>query len=129
MAPIKMIDSHAHLNDPRFAEDLDDVIGRAEAAGVQTIINIGYDLESSRRAVELTEQYTGLWAVVGLHPHDARLWTEEVRDALAELAQHPKVVAIGEVGLDYHYDNSPRDKQREVFGLQLTLAVSWVCPL
>ncbi|HHY16003.1 MAG TPA: TatD family hydrolase [Firmicutes bacterium] len=117
-----MIDSHAHLNDPRFAEDLDDVIGRAEAAGVQTIINIGYDLESSRRAVELTEQYTGLWAVVGLHPHDARLWTEEVRDALAELAQHPKVVAIGEVGLDYHYDNSPRDKQREVFGLQLTLA-------
>ncbi len=122
MPAVKMIDSHAHLNDPRFAKDLDEVIERARIAGVHTIINIGYDLESSRRAVALAEQYTGLWAVVGLHPHDARLWTDKMRNAFVELAQHSKVVAIGEIGLDYHYDNSARDRQREVFKLQLALA-------
>lgn len=122
MAHVKMIDSHAHLNDPRFAEDLDEVIARAKEAGVHTITNIGYDLASSRRAVALAEQYTGFWAVVGLHPHDARLWNEGMLRAFTELAQHPRVVAIGEIGLDYHYDNSPRDKQREVFRAQLALA-------
>lgn len=119
---VGMIDSHAHLNDPRFKDDVDEVIGRAKDAGVQTIINVGYDLESSRLAVRLAEQYTGFWAVVGLHPHDARLWDKGMMHAFVELAQHPKVVAIGETGLDYHYDNSPRERQREVFRTQLTLA-------
>ncbi|NMB20889.1 MAG: TatD family hydrolase [Firmicutes bacterium] len=116
-----MIDSHAHLNDPAFADDLDEVVARAEAAGVKTIINVGYDLTSSRRAIALSERYPTLWAVVGLHPHDAKFWTEELWDTIIELASHPKVLAIGEAGLDYHYDNSPRDVQRAVFREQLAL--------
>lgn len=122
MTRVAMIDSHAHLNDPRFRDDVGEVIERAKAAGVHTIINVGYDLASSQRAVELAEQYSGLWAVIGLHPHDSRLWNEEMLLAFTKLAGHPRVVAIGETGLDYHYDNSPRDKQREVFRKQLTLA-------
>lgn len=116
-----MIDSHAHLNDPAFHEDLAEVISRAEAEGVETIINVGYDLVSSRLAVTLAERFSGLWAVVGLHPHDARFWAEDLRDSITALTRHPKVLAIGEVGLDYHYDHSPRDVQRHVFREQLAL--------
>lgn len=117
-----LIDSHAHLNDPVFESELADVISRAKGAGVHTIINVGYDLKSSLRALELAESHPGLWAVIGLHPHDAKLWTAELCDTLAELTRHRKVVAIGEAGLDYYYDNSPRDKQRGVFREQLALA-------
>lgn len=117
-----MIDSHAHLNDPAFASDLAEAVARAKDVGVHTVINVGYDLPSSRRAVELTNAYPGLWAVVGVHPHDAKTWSPQVRAAIKELAKHPKVVAIGEAGLDYYYDNSPRDQQREVFREQLSLA-------
>ena len=85
-----MIDSHAHLNDPAFRGDLAEVLARASDSGVQAMINVGYDLESSRHAVELANQYSHLWAVVGLHPHDAKLWTEELGDALQELVKHPK---------------------------------------
>lgn len=120
--PVCLIDSHAHLNDRRFTSDAAEVIRRAAGAGVKTIINIGYDLPSSEAAVELAEKHSGLWAVVGVHPHDAKTWTPEIRARLKELAQHPKVVALGEMGLDYHYDNSPRDQQREVFREQLALA-------
>ena len=124
-----MIDSHAHLNDPAFEDDLADVISRAEAQGVDAIINVGYDLMSSNVAVELAERFPGLWAVVGLHPHDAKLWTEELCDAIKELTQHPKVLAIGEVGLDYHYDYSPRDVQRHVFREQLALSLELDLPV
>ncbi len=124
-----MIDSHAHLNDPAFEQDLAEVIARAKDAGVDMIINVGYDLTSSRLAVELTESFPGLWAVVGLHPHDAKLWTKESRDRLKEMANHPKVVAIGEAGLDYHYDHSPRDVQRYVFREQLALARELAMPV
>lgn len=124
-----MIDSHAHLNDPAFAEDLAEVIKRAKAEGVETIINVGYDLKSSRRGVDLAEQFPGLWAVVGLHPHDAKDWTEDLRDQIKELTKHPKVLAIGEAGLDYHYDHSPREVQRTVFREQLALARELQMPL
>lgn len=116
-----MIDSHAHLNDPRFADDLEAVVERAKNAGVHTIINIGYDLESSRRAVQLAEEFPGLWAVVGLHPHDAKLWDKKMEAELKCLAGHSKVVAVGEIGLDYHYDNSPRPHQKQAFQAQLAL--------
>lgn len=116
-----MIDSHAHLNDPAFEQDLAETVSRAQSAGVHTVINVGYDLKSSRRAVELAESFPGLWAVVGLHPHDSRLWTEETGDLIKNMAGHAKVLAIGEAGLDYHYDNSPRDVQRHVFRAQLAL--------
>lgn len=119
---IKLIDSHAHLNDAAFAQDLPEVVARAEAAGVHTIINVGYDLPSSKRAVELAQLYPQLWAVVGVHPHDAKTWCPEVKKSLVELCKHPKVLAIGEAGLDYYYDNSPRDQQRAVFREQLALA-------
>src|SRR5690554_1206878 len=119
---VGMIDSHAHLNDPRFRADLSEVVERAQEAGVAAIINVGYDLPSSQCAVKLAERFESLWAVVGLHPHDAKLWDEEVQRGLLELAGHPKVLAIGEAGLDYYYDNSPRDEQRAVFRAQLALA-------
>jgi TatD DNase family protein len=119
---VGMIDSHAHLNDPRFAEDLADVVLRAREAGVTEIVNVGYDLSSSEAAVQLAEGFPGLWAVVGLHPHDAKLWNEELESRLEELAGHPRVLAIGEAGLDYYYDNSPREEQRAAFRSQLALA-------
>lgn len=117
-----LIDSHAHLNDPRFAEDVAEVVARAREAGVEAIVNVGYDLESSETAVRLAERFPGLWAVVGLHPHDAKFWTAELYASLKTLAGHEKVLAIGETGLDYYYDNSPREEQREVFRRQLGLA-------
>ncbi|MDI9458421.1 MAG: TatD family hydrolase [Bacillota bacterium] len=110
----RMIDSHAHLNDPRFQDDVAEVVERARQAGVEAIINVGYDLPSSQSAVELAERFEGLWAVVGLHPHDAKLWSDELELGLRELVKHDKVLAIGEAGLDYYYDNSPRDEQRAV---------------
>lgn len=117
-----MIDSHAHLNDPRFDSILDDVIARAEAAGVEGIINIGYDLPSSRRAVELAETYDWMYAVVGIHPHEADEVTPQTMVELEQLAKAEQVVAIGETGLDYYYDNSPRKIQQQVFHAHLDLA-------
>lgn len=124
-----MIDSHAHLNDPAFAEDVEVVVDRAKVAGVETIINVGYDLTSSQRAVELAERFSNLWAVVGLHPHDAKDWTVELRESLKGLLKHPKVLALGEAGLDYYYDHSPREKQRQVFREQLALAQEMGMPV
>lgn len=117
-----MIDSHAHLNDPAFAEDLPAVVARAKDAGVRTIINVGYDLASSKKAVELAGLYPELWAVVGVHPHDAKTWTPVVKDEITKLCENQKVLALGEIGLDYYYDHSPREKQQEVFRKQLALA-------
>ncbi|MGI6159107.1 TatD family hydrolase [Candidatus Darwinibacter acetoxidans] len=125
----RMIDSHAHLNDPRFQDDVAEVVERARQAGVEAIINVGYDLPSSQSAVELAERFEGLWAVVGLHPHDAKLWSDELELGLRELVKHDKVLAIGEAGLDYYYDNSPRDEQRAVFRRQLALAQELNLPL
>ena len=117
-----MIDSHAHLNDEKFAVDLEDVLDRARSAGIKAIINVGYDLESSKRAVELGDKYPDLYAVVGIHPHDAQTCTPETLDHIQHLLNHSKVVAIGETGLDYYYDNSPREIQRAVFRQHLSLA-------
>lgn len=117
-----MIDSHAHLNDPEFEADLAEVIQRAQAAGVTGIINIGYDLPSSRRAVELAAEYDWMYAAVAVHPHDARTVTPETLAELEQLVEAQRVVAIGETGLDYYYDNSPRESQRQVFHQHLELA-------
>lgn len=117
-----MIDSHAHLNDEKFSLDLEEVLARARLAGVKAVINVGYDLESSKRAVELAEEHLDLYAVVGVHPHDAQTCTPAILDHIRQLLEHPKVVAIGETGLDYYYDNSPREIQRAVFRDQLSLA-------
>ncbi|MBS4031905.1 MAG: TatD family hydrolase [Clostridiales bacterium] len=119
---VELIDTHAHLNDGRFGKDLSEVIGRAAQAGVSTIINVGFDLESSLAAVDLAQKYTSVFAAVGVHPHDAGRvglgWKDKVRSMAAE----KKVVAIGEIGLDYYYNHSSAQAQETVFREQIRLA-------
>lgn len=117
-----MIDSHCHLNDPKILEQLPEVLKRARQAGVEGFIVPGYDLPSSLKAVELAHTHQGLYAAVGIHPHEADSWNEEIEERLRQLLSWPEVVALGEIGLDYYYDNSPRERQREVFIRQLQLA-------
>jgi TatD DNase family protein len=117
-----LIDSHCHLNDPRFAEDLQDVIARSVASGIERLIVVGYDLETSEAAVRMAAEYEPLYAAVGVHPHDAQHYDEVTRDRLVEIATAPKVVAIGEIGLGYHYDFSPREDQHRAFPDQVEIA-------
>jgi TatD DNase family protein len=107
-----LIDSHAHIHFKDFEGQIDDVLARAREAGVGALINVGTDLASSREVVSLAEKYPQIFAVVGVHPHDVAKMGEGDLAALAELARHPKVVAIGEVGLDYYYEHSPREVQQ-----------------
>ena len=120
---MKLVDSHCHLDDEKFAADLDVVIDRARAAGVERMLAIGTggppDLEV---AIRLADAHDGFYATVGVHPHDAAKAAADTIDRLRTLAAHPKVLAIGEIGLDYHYDFSPREVQIEVFRAQLRLA-------
>src|SRR5262245_28429525 len=95
-------DTHAHLDFPDFANELPEIVRRAETAGIVRVICIGTDLESSRRAIELAERFPTVYAAVGWHPSHASEAPNEIRPALRALASHPKVVAIGETGLDYH---------------------------
>ncbi|MBM3493102.1 MAG: TatD family deoxyribonuclease [Armatimonadetes bacterium] len=117
-----MFDSHCHLNHPEFLADADAAIARAHEAGVIGILVAGCDLEGSEQAVALAEAHPSVWAAVGIHPHEARRYDADAEARLLELAAHPRVVAIGEIGLDYHYDFSPRDRQLEAFRAQLELA-------
>ncbi|MGA7395346.1 MAG: TatD family hydrolase [Terrimicrobiaceae bacterium] len=147
-----LIDTHAHLDYPDFSEDLDDVIGRALEAGVARVITIGTGIESSRRALALAEKYQEVYAVVGVHPTNVQDEVEDFLPELRELAEHPKVAAIGETGLDYHHlpsgelesspaiaalqadvsqdaeaavmDGAYRSAQAEAFRVQLDLAVA-----
>ena len=117
-----LADSHAHIDDERFDADREEVVARALAAGVSLIVNIGADMASSARSVALAEKYPGIYAAVGMHPHDSREMHEVDYRQLEQWTTHPKVVAIGEIGLDYHYDLSPRPVQKDVFLRQLDLA-------
>jgi TatD DNase family protein len=123
------IDSHAHLYAPEFAADLADVLTRAREAGVEAIVVPGTTVETSRQAVALAEAHEGIYACVGYHPHDANGASREALRDIAALAEHPKVVAIGEIGCDFHYDFSPRDTQMAVFRAQLELAVEKDLPV
>ncbi len=124
-----LVDTHAHLDDPRFDRDRDDVISRAHEAGVAFIINPGADMPSSRKAVEIAEKHERVFAAVGVHPHEAKTLDAAALAELKKLASHPKVVAIGEIGLDYYRDLSPRDVQRDAFRRQLDLAAECDLPL
>ncbi|MGE5653570.1 MAG: TatD family hydrolase [Bacillota bacterium] len=118
-----LIDSHAHLDDRKYDEDRLAVLARALEAGVKTIINIGYDLRSSAASVCLTHDHPFIYAAVGFHPSDSKGYTDQAEEQLRTWCQtEPKVVAVGEIGLDFHWDNSPRDVQREVFRRQIRLA-------
>ncbi len=124
-----MIDSHCHLDFPHFDEDRDEVLARAVGVGLTALVNPGTDLESSQRAVALTERYDYVYAAVGVHPHDASALRRETLSELRQLASHPKVVAIGEIGLDYYRDLSPRGQQRAAFEAQLALAADLDLPV
>ncbi len=117
-----MIDTHAHLDFPNFDNDRDEVIKACKTKGVKYIVNIGVDLKTSRASIELAEKYSYIYATVGYHPHDSKALTDDKFEKIKALARHPRVVAIGEIGLDYYRDHSPRDIQREVFQNQLDLA-------
>jgi TatD DNase family protein len=118
-----LVDTHCHFNHERFADDLPECLERAQAADVRQMIVVGYDLSSSAQAVTLAETHAPLlFAAVAIHPHDAKSWTEAAAERLRELAQHPRVVAIGEIGLDFHYDFSPRPAQFAAFRAQMLLA-------
>lgn len=115
-------DTHCHLNFNTFHEDRDEVIARALQSGIRQILNPGVDLTSSRAAVKLADTYPLVFASVGVHPNEALSWNEHTLDELRILSMHPKVVAIGEIGLDYYRNRSPHDLQQHVFRQQLTLA-------
>jgi len=124
-----VIDSHAHLDFRQFNGDREAVIARAREAGLVAIVNIGTDLASSRAAVALADKYDFIYAAVGVHPHSAKTVTPAVLDELRALACRPKVVAVGEIGLDYYRDLSPRDVQRRAFADQLALATELGLPV
>ncbi len=116
-----LIDAHCHLSDPAFDPDRDAVLARARAAGVEHVVVVGGSLAESERAATLARTRTGLSATVGIHPHEARHWSAETAARLRDLLALPEVVAVGETGLDYHYDHSPREAQRRAFEAQLAL--------
>lgn len=116
------IDTHCHLEMDQFAADRDEVISRAEQEGIEAMITIASDPGSNEQALRIVEQHPSVYASVGIHPHDARLFDQTMEGKIRAWAQHAGVVALGETGLDYHYDHSPRDMQREVFRKHLALA-------
>ncbi len=125
-----MIDAHCHLNDPELLPRVDALLAEMHEAGVNGALVVGFDLASSREAVALAGRYPEqLRAAVGVHPHESKFLDTDTLAALRELAQAPEVVALGEIGLDFHYDHSPREAQREAFHRQLALAAELALPI
>lgn len=123
------IDTHVHLNADQYEEDLQEVIERARAANLEKMIVIGFDRKTIERAMQLVEQYEFIYAVIGWHPVDAIDCTEDDLLWIEELAKHPKVVGIGETGLDYYWDKSPKDVQQYWFRKQIHLAQKLNLPI
>ncbi|NLO76135.1 MAG: TatD family hydrolase [Clostridia bacterium] len=115
-------DTHTHLDDRRFLSDQEEVIKRAQEAGVELIVNVGENVKSARRTVELTQKYDFIYGAVGLHPHEAKDFSVDVLEQLRDLTREPKIVAVGEIGLDYYYDHSPRNIQQQAFRQLIRLA-------
>ncbi|OGQ83001.1 MAG: hydrolase TatD [Deltaproteobacteria bacterium RIFCSPLOWO2_12_FULL_60_19] len=126
-----LVDSHAHIQGEEFSDDIDGVIQRAKQAGVEKIVVVGGagDLASNQRAVALARSHDGLFATVGMHPHDAKAVSEEELAQLRELAKDSKVVAIGETGLDFYYNHSPREIQMKIFRRFIGMARATELPL
>jgi len=123
-----LIDTHCHLGDPAFDLDREAVLDRARAAGVGHVVVIADSAETTDHAISLAHAF-GLSATAGVHPHEASSWNVEVAERIVAALSDPAVVAVGETGLDYHYDHSPRDVQRRVFEQQLTLAAEFRKPV
>ncbi|MEG2852109.1 MAG: TatD family hydrolase [Hydrogenoanaerobacterium sp.] len=118
-----IFDSHAHYDDKRFDDDRDELLERLFSQGLRGVINAASSIESSKTSLALAQKYTQIYCAAGVHPEEAQSFSQTDCDILAELAQSPRVVAIGEIGLDYHYDDAaPREKQQEAFESQLILA-------
>lgn len=128
---MELVDSHAHIDFPQFAEDRDAMLARARAAGVTALLAIGTGPgpEKLDAAIPYAEQNDWIYTSVGIHPHEAKEVTPQHLDELARLAKHPKVIAWGEIGLDYFYDHSPRDVQARVFSEQMNLAKAAKLPI
>ena len=124
-----LVDAHCHLGDTAFDADRSAVIARARDAGLGHIVVIGESLASAERAVGLAQSIPGLSATAGVHPHDARTWNPASERALRALLARPEIVAVGETGLDYYYDHSPRDDQRRAFEAQLAIAAELRLPV
>jgi TatD DNase family protein len=123
------IDSHAHLDHPDLRGDVDGILERARGVGLTQILTVASTLESSRACIALSEQHAELFATVGIHPHDAGAAGPDDLQRVEELTAHPRVVAVGETGLDYHYDFSPRPVQRDFFARHVELALRVQKPL
>ncbi len=121
--------THAHYDSSKFAEDRDEVIRAANKSGVSLIVDPGDTLERSKNTVALAEQYDFIYAAVGVHPEEFETWTEDTADRLRELARNPKVVAIGEIGLDYYWDKSHTELQKQMFRAQIELALELDLPI
>jgi TatD DNase family protein len=124
-----LVDSHCHLDFPDFAEELDQVVGRARAAGVTTLVTIGTRIRRFPQVRAIAERFENIYCSVGTHPHNAHEELDITTDEIVGLSEHPKVVAIGEVGLDYHYDNSPREAQAASFATHVSAARTTGLPL
>lgn len=124
-----LFDTHVHLNAAQFDEDLEEVIARAQAEGVSNMVVVGFDRPTIKKAIELVEQYEFLYAAIGWHPVDAIDMELKDLDWIEELSSHPKVVALGEMGLDYYWDKSPKEVQHEVFRKQIRLAKKVKLPI
>ena len=120
--PLELIDSHAHIDMSEFDADRDAMLARAKTAGVGTILAIGGGPDALESSMPFAEKYDWIYAAAGIHPHEAKLATPAHYETLTSLAQHPRFLAWGEIGLDYHYDHAPRDIQQRVFIEQLDLA-------
>lgn len=128
-----LFDSHCHLDPSVYGDDdgVDQVVARARLAGVRRMVNIGCgtDAEAFERALAVAERHDCVWATAGTHPHDASRFSAQTEAALRRVAPHPRLVALGEIGLDFHYDSSPRDQQREVLRAQIRLALELALPI
>lgn len=126
---MRLIDTHCHLDFDSYDGMRDEIVREAAEAGVTRILNPGTDLDRSQAAVELAARYPGVYAAVAIHPNSTAAWSDEWRDALRALAAQPKVVAIGEIGLDYYWDKSPKETQWRAFEAQLALASELELPV
>ena len=124
-----IFDTHAHYDDKAFDEDRDTILPQIHASGVDRIIDPGCDVDSSRKAIELAEKYDFIYAAVGIHPEELSKWTDGSLETIRALAGHEKCVAIGEIGLDYYWDDSRKEEQKELFARQIELALELEKPV
>ena len=124
-----LIDTHAHLNDKRYDENREELISSLFDNKVEKVFTVAYNKESIIDSIALAEKYDNIYAIIGVHPSDTQDWNNDTKELIIKSANHPKVIAIGEIGLDYHYPNIDKDEQKRVFIEQLTLAHELKLPI